>query len=150
VFGNGLLTSLQVTFHIDSDTATIDGRKFLDVPSTAAGGCNESFGGVFAHVGGGVRYEAIIKPLTGGSYADEGTSSLSVAMGAPAEDIDTSVGFVTEQFASTLAETRPLLPTAKDQCKDQGFLIFGVFENQGDCVSFVTTYGKNEPGKNQP
>ncbi len=34
------------------------------------------------------------------------------------------------------------LPTDKDQCKDGGWQTFGVFKNQGDCVSFVATGGK--------
>lgn len=37
------------------------------------------------------------------------------------------------------------LPTSKDQCKDEAWRSFGVFKNQGDCVSFVTTGGKNPP-----
>jgi hypothetical protein len=36
-------------------------------------------------------------------------------------------------------------PTAKDQCKNGGWQTFGVFRNQGDCVSFVATGGKNPP-----
>jgi hypothetical protein len=39
------------------------------------------------------------------------------------------------------------LPTSKDQCKNGGWKTFGVFKNQGDCVSFVATGGKNPPGK---
>jgi hypothetical protein len=39
----------------------------------------------------------------------------------------------------------PPLPTAKDQCKNGGWRDFGVFKNQGDCVSFVATKGKNQP-----
>jgi hypothetical protein len=31
----------------------------------------------------------------------------------------------------------PPLPTSKDQCKQGGWQAFGVFKNQGDCVSFV-------------
>jgi hypothetical protein len=31
----------------------------------------------------------------------------------------------------------PALPTSKDQCKNGGWRDFGVFKNQGDCVSFV-------------
>ncbi len=43
----------------------------------------------------------------------------------------------------------PPLPSAKEQCKKGGFRNFGgAFRNQGDCVSFVATQGKNEPGKN--
>jgi hypothetical protein len=39
-------------------------------------------------------------------------------------------------------------PTSKDQCKDGGWQSFinpGTFKNQGDCVSFVATHGKNGP-----
>ena len=37
------------------------------------------------------------------------------------------------------------LPTSKDECKKGGWQSFGVFKNQGDCVSFVATGGKNSP-----
>ena len=39
----------------------------------------------------------------------------------------------------------PVLPIFKQQCKDSGWQSFGVFKNQGDCVSFVATEGKNQP-----
>ena len=39
----------------------------------------------------------------------------------------------------------PPLPSSKDQCKKGGWLSYGVFENQGDCVSFVATGGTNPP-----
>jgi choice-of-anchor C domain-containing protein len=42
-------------------------------------------------------------------------------------------------------EILPTLPTNKDQCKKDGWKTFGVFKNQGDCVSFVATGGKNPP-----
>ena len=38
-----------------------------------------------------------------------------------------------------------LSPTNKDQCKKGGWESYGVFKNQGDCVSFVATGGKNPP-----
>jgi hypothetical protein len=41
-------------------------------------------------------------------------------------------------------DARPL-PATKDQCKNGGWKTFGVFKNQGDCVSFVATKGKNPP-----
>ena len=34
---------------------------------------------------------------------------------------------------------------SKDQCKNDGWRTFGVFNNQGDCLSFVATGGKNPP-----
>jgi hypothetical protein len=43
------------------------------------------------------------------------------------------------------APPRPPLPTSKNQCKNGGWRSFGVFKNQGDCVSFVATGGKNAP-----
>jgi hypothetical protein len=39
----------------------------------------------------------------------------------------------------------PPLPTSKAQCKHGGWRSFGVFGNQGDCLSFVATEGRNPP-----
>jgi hypothetical protein len=41
----------------------------------------------------------------------------------------------------------PPLPTSKDQCRNGGWRTYGVFKNQGDCVSFVASKGKNPPAK---
>ena len=41
--------------------------------------------------------------------------------------------------------TQPQLPTSKDQCKNGGWQAYGVFKNQGDCVSYVASGGKNRP-----
>ena len=43
------------------------------------------------------------------------------------------------------ATLTPALPSTKDNCKSGGWPDFGVFKNQGDCVSFVATGGKNQP-----
>jgi hypothetical protein len=42
----------------------------------------------------------------------------------------------------TVVDTKPL-PTSQHQCKNGGWKTFGVFKNQGDCVSFVATADKN-------
>ncbi|MBI1942481.1 MAG: hypothetical protein HYS35_02350 [Betaproteobacteria bacterium] len=42
---------------------------------------------------------------------------------------------------------RPTLPTTKEQCFNGGWQTFGVFKNQGDCVSFVASKEKNPPSK---
>lgn len=47
-------------------------------------------------------------------------------------------------FAATLSYAT--LPTSADQCKKGGWAAYGVFRNQGDCVSFVATKGTNPPG----
>jgi hypothetical protein len=60
---------------------------------------------------------------------------------------------VTPAFTGTLDESATLitgvggrpLPTIKDQCKHGGWKNFPQFKNQGDCVSFVATGGKNPP-----
>ena len=45
----------------------------------------------------------------------------------------------------------PPVPTRKDQCKNGGWQSYGVFKNQGDCVSFIATGGKNQPaGSKKP
>jgi hypothetical protein len=41
-------------------------------------------------------------------------------------------------------------PHTADDCKNGGWERYGIFRNQGDCVSWLATHGKNEPGKNQP
>jgi hypothetical protein len=43
------------------------------------------------------------------------------------------------------ASFSPPLPTSKAQCKNGGWKTYGVFKNQGDCVSFVASGGKNPP-----
>jgi hypothetical protein len=45
----------------------------------------------------------------------------------------------------TVTDAQPSLPTSKDQCKNGGWRTYGVFKNQGSCVSFVATGGKNQP-----
>jgi hypothetical protein len=42
------------------------------------------------------------------------------------------------------------VPATKDECKKGGWRNFSGFKNEGDCVSFVATGGKNEAGPNQP
>lgn len=46
----------------------------------------------------------------------------------------------------SLTATPAALPTRTDQCKAGGWQQYGLFKNQGDCVSFVATGGKNQPG----
>jgi hypothetical protein len=47
-------------------------------------------------------------------------------------------------------------PQTKEECKKNGWKNFEnpdgspMFKNQGDCVSYVATHGKNEPGQNVP
>ncbi len=54
---------------------------------------------------------------------------------------------LTGSSLGALAFQKRCLPTSKDQCKNGGWRNFGVFKNQGDCVSFVATGGKNPPAR---
>jgi hypothetical protein len=50
-------------------------------------------------------------------------------------------------FSVTIDESATLVtaPTSKAQCTQGGWKNFSQFKNQGDCVSFVATGGKNPP-----
>lgn len=52
-----------------------------------------------------------------------------------------------ENFGSAGA---PPPPTTKNQCKHGGWKAFPQFKNQGDCVSFLATGGKNPPSGSKP
>jgi hypothetical protein len=43
-----------------------------------------------------------------------------------------------------VTDAKPL-PTTKSQCRNGNWRTYGVFRNQGECVSFVATKGKNPP-----
>jgi hypothetical protein len=95
-----------------------------------------------------LRYEARITSTTETS-TDTGRAELFP--GDFATPVIRGGGF-TQNFVSSegpIAEPPPV-PTSQDQCKKDGWRTYGIFKNQGDCVSFVATHGKNEPGKNQP
>jgi hypothetical protein len=93
------------------------------------------------------NYRATIETALGTS-TDGGRSAVSSGGIATMCGTTTTTGSFLETF---VVSTGPLLPTTTDECKNGGFADFGgVFKNQGDCVSFVTTGGKNEPGRNQP
>jgi hypothetical protein len=72
--------------------------------------------------------ETVIVTLQAGAYTIGARSSDSVQ--------------ITDNDGTTL----PLgMPATKDQCKKGGWQNFGVFKNQGDCVSWVATGHRNPP-----
>jgi hypothetical protein len=82
----------------------------------------------------------------------EGILSLTTGSGNVAAIPQPSVGdTVTLPFDTrdTLDESANLvvaLPPSKSQCKHGGWKSFGGrFRNQGDCVSFIATGGRNQP-----
>jgi hypothetical protein len=83
-----------------------------------------------------------VAAVDGTLYAIGGLTS-SASCG-PADTLRGATCIKSETWALT---PTPRLPTTKQQCKDTGWQSFGVFKNQGDCVSFVATKGRNQPSK---
>lgn len=50
--------------------------------------------------------------------------------------------------SALLGQLAHLLPETKEQCKQGGWASYGVFRNQGDCVSWISTGGRNAPAGN--
>jgi hypothetical protein len=61
---------------------------------------------------------------------------------------------VTTVFVITSGDIRVVdaqpSPTTREQCKNGDWRQFGIFKNQGDCVSFVATGGRNPATGGQP
>ena len=53
-------------------------------------------------------------------------------------------GFAVTAGAAILPPTSDV-PTTVEECKKDGWEAYLVFKNQGDCVSFIATEGKNPP-----
>ena len=154
------ITSFTAEFEIDSPTTgtRITGTKSAEnVPLIAR--CYELEGTSLpgtaqvriAVPGAGedpvTAYEAKIETPTG-TFVDRGSSFVFLRE-VSFSDGETSGEYITfsEGYVSSLLQPAPLGLT-KEQCDDGGYEAFG-FKNHGDCVSFVETNGKNEPGKNQ-
>ena len=71
------------------------------------------------------------------------TGELQIQNIAGSASISVTVGNMTTLVRAGGSYLVPALPTCTDQCKHGGWKSFGSFKNQGDCVRFVTTKGKN-------
>jgi len=67
--------------------------------------------------------------------------SFDISTDTPVQLMNGTVG----NWAYELAVWLPPAPTSANQCKKDGWKSSGLFKNQGDCVSFVATRGKNQP-----
>ncbi len=155
----GPVMQFDATFTIDSAVGQVTGTKtFLrNAPLNLTGGvCDtehvpppQNGTSLFFQADTYTTYRATIHSLIGTS-TDSGeafTASGGIVYIQPGFPNGGGGSFL-EQF---LISTGPLLPTSTEQCKGNGFESFGgAFKNQGDCVSFVVTGGKNEPGQNLP
>jgi hypothetical protein len=80
---------------------------------------------------------------------DPDTLTVSFVDPAPTTDCSSGVTRLTYPITSgdiTITDA-PALPTSKGQCTNGGWRTFPGFRNQGDCVSFVATKGKNPPAQ---
>jgi hypothetical protein len=131
------------SFTVDSAAGHVEGTKTLSVSHGGLCYTTPPFFGAIAFVE--TTYKATIT-TPDGKFRDEGTTSTTVfdANAGTAANPTEFAGFG-ESFVSSLSGTIPALPTTKDECKDGGWQTFGVFKNQGDCVSFVANGGKKPP-----
>jgi hypothetical protein len=157
--GQRTITSFTAEFEIDSPTTgtRITGTKSAENVALLAR-CYELEGSNLpgttqvriAVPGAGedpvTTYEAKMETPTG-TFVDQGTATVLLRE-VSFSDGETSGELInfSEGFVSSLLQPTPLGLT-KEQCSG-GYEGFG-FETQGDCVSFVATEGRNEPGKNQ-
>jgi hypothetical protein len=128
VYANDDFGSLQSTLPAgDALTPSAGGVYYLAISSWPNLPVSEG-GGIFA---GRPSFDPVLEPTGPGG-------------GSPVSDW-TDEAFTTGTYRITLTGTRACLATTKEECKNGGWRDFGVFKNQGDCVSFVATAGKKSP-----
>jgi hypothetical protein len=121
----GLLTA---NYTITSASTTVTGSKTaLDLTHAS---CGPNLHGNYQ---GTASYTATIHTPSG-NYHDEGTSTVTLT-------IIGTTATLTETFASSLTQPTLIVPTSKDQCKDNGWQNYPQFKNQGQCVSFLEHQG---------
>jgi hypothetical protein len=119
-------------------TSTTDGSTFFSGPVTCLS-VNGNFGILSVNT---PQFSAVGMEVT-----DQATGDLIRAIPTTTSScgpIGTAVSFDVISGDVVVTDAKAL-PTSKDQCKNGGWKNYGVFKNQGDCVSFVATKGKNPP-----
>jgi hypothetical protein len=114
---------------------TFDGTRFFGIDITVSGVAP------FATVSGSVEFPDG-SGISGSIFADaSGVASISFGGGPGLYTVE-----ITSPFSTVQSLEVDCLPNTRDDCKNGGWRgFFGVFKNQGDCVSFVVTGGKNPP-----
>jgi hypothetical protein len=117
----------------------------------ALGGTADS-GSDYASLGASVvipagRSSAVVtvSPVDDGRDENSETVTLTLRSGSHYSVGSPSSATVTIFDNDGVAVLAGNLPATKDACKKDGWSSFGVFKNQGDCVSWVATGGKNPP-----
>jgi hypothetical protein len=155
----GAITDFHASFTITSVLGTISGTKDLPTGVNGVGFCFDYSGAPFDQPGAfagqtiaDTQYNATITLPDGSKYADSGTSNVQFNYCNQGTGCGTSASNqFTETYVSTglvlITPPPPVVPTSKDQCKNGGYKNYPAlgFKNQGDCVSFVATGGRNGP-----
>jgi hypothetical protein len=127
----------------DPENPTPGGNLRVTVDSSASQACITYTGflssRITTHIEGPIDGVGVLWEGVTGTFKRDGTLTFNAVV--PGTDVGT--------FSLSYGRPDPL-PTSPDQCTKGGWKAFGIFTNQGDCVSFVATKGKNEPGKNLP
>jgi hypothetical protein len=141
---NGVITAWDVGWGIDTvinGENYVSGRKHLNAAGTSSFSC--ASGSATGSLNATLDYSATYQPFTPrppgtpetGSDSGLATASLNfttTSAGDPA-GAGWSSGTFSEIFLSTLTRA----PTKKDECKYDGYAIFPMFKNQGECIAFV-------------
>jgi hypothetical protein len=114
---------------------TFDGTRVFGIDITVSGV------DPFATVSGSVEFPG--GGGVSGSISADATGVARIGFGG-------GPGLYTVEITSPFSTVQSLevdcLPNTTAECKNGGWTgFFGVFKNQGDCVSFVATGGKNPP-----
>jgi hypothetical protein len=106
----------------------------IEVTAGAGGTAVVTYAVTASDIGGAVAITG--NPASGSTFAIGTTTVTAVAT----DEVGNSASC---SFTVTVKQG---LPTSAAQCKNGGWQGFGIFKNQGDCVSFVATRGRNAPG----
>jgi hypothetical protein len=127
-------------------TVTATGQACVDPTSPAfCGGPNGTGGGPSDILLPSASWGSLIGRVNGGAPIPVGVGPTTITGSGPlqfAQNDSLGNGNNTGTFQVTITFTL----TSADACKDGGWQNFaGLFKNQGDCVSFIATGGKNRP-----
>jgi hypothetical protein len=132
---SGLLSDFSSTFTIsNSEGVTVTGSKHI------AGDLSQASCALIEV--GQVQFSTSI--LTTGYTATINGAQREI--GPATGSISGLLGLEPPHFSENFASSGAVQLTSKEQCKDGGWQSFD-FKNQGDCVSFLATGGKNPPIK---
>jgi hypothetical protein len=121
----------------DPENPPPGGYLEVTVDPTKSTACSDGFPTFTAeftvHIEGTINGVAILYEGMTGTYSADGTIKFNFG---PSVDEGT--------LTFTYGTPDPL-PTSAEECTKDGWEAYGIFKNQGDCVSFVATGGRNEP-----